>query len=113
MTIKAALPIGPVELLASDTTIINISSIPAYTRYRVEAFNIHNTTGAPITVTFYYSPDTTSASGSEIAVITLGALENDDVNAIIGQGREDNIIAVATAVGVNATMTYVGFGGDD
>lgn len=113
MTIKVSLPVGPISVLAGDTTIFDISSVPAYDRYRVEAANIHNTTAAPVSVTIYYSPDTTSASGTEVCVMSIGAGQNEDVNAIIGQGRDDNIIAVGSATGLRFTMTYVGFGAED
>lgn len=113
MSIKSGLPIGPIAVTTGDTTIFDLSAVVGVDRYRIEAMSAHNTTGASVSVLFYYSPDTTSASGDEIANVSISANDTVDINAIIGQGRLDNIIAVGSAVGVNVTATYVAFSGDD
>ena len=109
MTIKTKTT-GVIPVLASDTVILTVLG-----KAGVSAFNVHNTTATDKTVTFYSSPDITSASGDRVGQIVLALNESADVNEIVGQTYNDSqrIIAVASATGVNASLTYDEFSGSD
>ena len=107
MAIKVGLGTGVVNILTTDTVIFSPVSID---RYEISAFNIHNTTGVAIIVSVYVSPDSTSASGDKIQQVSVGADASVDINGVIGQGyTTDNIIAVAAAVGLNASLSRTEF----
>lgn len=91
-----------------DSTVIDFSD-----RVAITAMSLHNTVATDRTVHFFESPDTTSASGTRIAVHTLPAGESVDLGEIIGQGYlpTQNIIAVVQTVGIaddlNVKLTYI------
>ena len=103
MAIKGNVGSGVIAILASDTTILDLSA----ERAAITAFSLHNTSVSTVTVEIYISPDLTSASGSQIDYISLNQDETKEVTGLIGQGIEDteNIIAVGSATGVNAVVT--------
>lgn len=104
MAIKGNVGSGVINILTTDTVIRQQQS--GIDRYHVSALNAYNTTAASLTVTFYISPNLTSASGDEVASDIIGANSDIDINSIIGQGFANlNIIAVASAVGANAEIT--------
>ncbi len=107
MAIRSNLGTGVVNVLAGDTVLFDPSTIlPVIDRYQVGSCNVFNTTGAPITVTVYVSPDLTSAAGDLVFSQSVPALGEIDVNAIVGQGYfTKNIIIVGSAVGLNAQLT--------
>ncbi len=109
MAIKTGLSNDVVAVLAADTVIYTVSTD---TRAKVEAFNAHATAAA--TVTFYISPDDTSASGDVVGSYTFALGEDLDINALVGQGYDagKRIIAVADVTGVNASLTYTLWTGD-
>lgn len=113
MSIRGNVPIGTVAVLAADTTIYDPPS--TVERYAISAFSLHNTTGAPVTVTIYNSPNLTSASGVRNAQYAVPANQSVDVIELIGQGfaTTRNIIAVGSGVGVNATMSVTTYDGGD
>jgi hypothetical protein len=106
---QATLDIGAVS---ADTAVVNFSN-----RVAITAASLHNTTASDRAVTFYASPDTTSAAGKEIGVYTLAANRSEDVSEIIGQGYEnENIIAVVSTGGavsgdLNIKITYISYTG--
>jgi type V secretory pathway adhesin AidA len=110
MAIKAGLTNGTVDLLTSDTVIYTAQALE---RVKVEAFNCKSTTSG--VVTFYRSPDDTSASGKEVGKYTFGIDEDIDINAMVGQGyaEGERIIAVASVVDINASLTFTLFTGTD
>lgn len=106
MTIKTKLTTGTIDILAADTVIHETSD-----RIAVSAFTCYSTAAA--TVTFYSSPDLTSASGDVIAKQIFAIDDTTDISPIISLGFTENIIAVGDAVGVNATASYTQYTGDD
>lgn len=112
MTIRSNLGTGPIDVLAADTVIYQQAA--EVDRYLVSGLNVYNDTGASVTIDFYISPDTTSASGDKVDSITLSAGNEQDINGIVGQGYTSlNVIAVGSAVGVNCSMTYTSYDGGD
>jgi hypothetical protein len=109
MTIKSGLKDGVVAVLASDTVIFTVAND---TRIVVDAFSCHATSAA--TVTFYSSPDNTSAGGEEIGKYTFAEDQDLDINAVVFQGYTagERIIAVGSTTGVNASLTYTKYDGD-
>ncbi len=103
MSIKGNLGDGPIVIGVADTVLFNPGAID---RYHVGAFAIFNDTATTITVDIYISPNLTSASGLKVETISFGPDQAADINAVIGQGyTAENIIGVASAVGVNSTIT--------
>lgn len=111
MTIKANVDFGVVSLAVGDNTVIDSSA--RGDRYAVTAISAHNTGVVTITVTFYESPDATSASGEQLDVVEIGANEQKDINGIIGQGYTQNIIAVPSTAGVNIKSSGIDYTGSD
>lgn len=112
MTIKSNVGVAAVSILTTDTTLLN--PVAPLERIACTAMSLHNTDAAAnITVTLYESPNLTSASGKEIAVYRLGPFSSADVNEVIGQGYAvgRNIIAKASATGVNAVSTVTNYDG--
>ena len=110
MTIKTGVGTGVIEVLAADTTILAVTD-----RVDISACNCQNTTAATVSITFYISPDLTSAAGKEVATLSLAASESQDVGEIIGEGYKalENIIAVGSVAGINCTTTFIQYSGDD
>ncbi|MCK4820145.1 hypothetical protein KA005_30550 [bacterium] len=110
MSIKVKNSIGVIPVLVADNLLLTVVG-----KVGIEALNCHNTGTTDVTLTFYISPDLTSASGKKVSKIILPGGEDQDINAIIGQGYSvgDNIIIVADAVNVNCSMSYTQFTGND
>jgi len=103
MSIKGNLGEGPVNIGTTDTVLFIPGIID---RYHVGAFAMFNDTANTVTVDIYISPNVTSASGIKVESISLAADQAIDINAVIGQGYTAlNIIGVASAVGLNSTIT--------
>lgn len=114
MTIKGNVGLGVVDIGTSDTVILNVASITGADRVSISAASLHNTTASSVTVTIYESPDLTSASGDQIAIISIAPVYEEDINGIIGQGYENtNLIAVASAAGVNVRTSVTTYDGGD
>ena len=91
-------------------------TVPAGEKYKVTAANSLNDTGASVNYDAYNSPDDTSASGDKVASdLYLAAGDSSPLSEILGQsytaGRR--LILVATAVGINLSITYTKYTGDD
>lgn len=110
MPIKSGVGTGVISVLAADTTILDTTD-----RVLITASSCHNTNAAGVTVTFYISPNLTSASGKVVDKVVLATNETKDVSGIIAEGyvAAENIIAVGTLTGVNCTTTFVQYSGDD
>ena len=106
MTIKSRLSGLTIDIGATDTAIHSTTD-----RIAVSGLSCYST--AATSVTFYVSPDLTTASGEILTVVDFLAGESKTVSALTGMGFTDNIIAVAGLVGVNATLTYTQYSGDD
>lgn len=106
MTITAKNSTGIIEVLTTDTVIIETPS-----KVGIEAFSAHNTTGSDVTVEFFISNNNTSELTERVCNYTIKANEQLDINAIIGQGYNSNlwILAKASAVGINCYLTYTEF----
>lgn len=104
MAIESGKSLGTVAILAADTVLINTVGLD---RQVISSGIIHNTTAGVITVNFYDSPDLTSASGSLIASISVGANTQKNITDLIGQSFpvNQNLIAVGTAAGTNSRIT--------
>lgn len=111
MAIKSNVGIPLVNILTTDTTLLN--PVAPVQRIAVTAAILHNTDPASRTVTVYESPNLTSASGKEVAVYAIGPGSSVDVEEIIGQGYAvgRNIIAKATGTGVVAVSTVTQYDG--
>lgn len=112
MTIRGNIGSSPIDILATDTTILDPIS-GSVERVSVSGFSLHSTAVGTVTVTIYESPDLTSASGTAVAYYSLSQNESVDVNECIGQGYTQNIIAVASGVGVNAKISYTTYTSGD
>jgi hypothetical protein len=93
-----------ISILAGDTTILNTTG---FDRLAVKALTVYNNTGGSRTITFYESPNLTSASGTIIAVYTISANSGTVIKEIERHsfGANQNIIAVGSATGVTAKIT--------
>jgi hypothetical protein len=111
MAIKSNVGIPLVAIAVTDTTVLN--PVAPVERIAVTACVLHNTNAASRTVTLWESPNLTSASGTEIAVYSIGPDQSVDVEEIIGQGYAvgRNIIAQASGVGVNVVSTVTQYDG--
>lgn len=101
---------GTVDILPADTVIF---TVPANERIAVSHFSCDST--AATTVTFFRSPDNTSAGGKRLDSQIFVVDETFDIGGVVGAGFEagERIIAVGLAAGVNATMAYTLYDGDD
>jgi len=109
MAIKTKLDTGTIDITTGDTVIFTTA---ASTRIGVSAFTCYASAAA--TVTFYSSPDDTSAAGDILAKVTFATDDEQDISAIIGLGfpAGQRIIAVGSVAAVNATMAYAEYTGD-
>lgn len=103
--ITANIGLPALGLTTSDTALINLSG--STLREGVQNAVVTNTTGSPITVSLYESPDATSASGLLIWSESVPANDDAIITGVVGQGFEQgqNLIATASAVGVNIKLT--------
>lgn len=113
MAIRGNVDGGVINVLASDTVIVEPSSLAAVERIAVSGLSLHNTAVATVIVQLYQSPDLTSASGDRLAYYSLAPDESADVTELIGQGFVENIIAVGDAAGVNAKVSYTTYTAGD
>lgn len=112
MSIRSNLGAGVVPVLTTDTTLFTKGN--DVDRYQVGACNVYNTTGATIVLSVYISPDLTSASGALVDTVSIGANSEIDVNSIVGQGyTAQNIIVLADAIGLNASLTRTEYSSGD
>jgi hypothetical protein len=113
MTIKGNVDGGVINVLASDTVIVEPSSLPAVERIAVSGLSLHNTAVGTVIVELYQSPDLTSASGDRLAYYSIAPNESADITELMGQGFLTNIIAVGDAIGVNAKVSYTTYTAGD
>lgn len=93
---------GVIEILTTDTVIYQLTApTERYCITQCSAFN----PAAIANLEIYISPDLTSAAGQLVAKINIGLNEDVDINALLGLGTDQNVIAKASAVGINLTMT--------
>ncbi len=96
MAIQSNLSAAPINIATSDTVLLAAVTTPD--RQAVTGLSIFNTTASTsLTVSIYESPNTTSASGKQIASYTLPGLSSIDVVECIGQGYStgQNLVAKA------------------
>ncbi len=105
MAIAANVGLPIININAGDNTILNPSG--STVRDGVQTATIYNTTGAAIDVSFYQSPNLTSASGDLFSINSVPANGSLQVTEVEGQGFEvgQNLIAVASLVGCNLKLT--------
>jgi len=110
MGIKTKLTTGTIDILTSDTVLI---TVPTAERYAISALSCFSS--AATTVTFYTSPDNTSAAGDIIDKQVFAIDDTFDISAMIGLGLSagQRIIAKGLATGVNATIAFAEYTGDD
>ena len=115
MGIKANVGLGPIEVLAGDTTLIDPTGESGTAeRVSVNCLSVHNdgSAGGPVTISIYISPDTTSAAGERVARYVIGDGASIDIVELIGQGLEDlYIIGVGNMLGLIATPTITEYDG--
>ena len=101
---------GTVDILAADTVIYTVQDGE---RIAVSHFGCDST--AATTVTYFRSPNDTSASGNRLDSQVFAVDETFDIGGVVGAGftAGERIIAVGLATGVNATMAYTLYNGDD
>ena len=113
MTIKGNVDGGVIDVLASDTVIVEPGSLAAVERIAVSGLSLHNTAVGTVIVKLYQSPDLTSASGDRLAYYSIAPNESADITELMGQGFLTNIIAVGDAIGVNAKVSYTTYTAGD
>ena len=113
MAIFGNIDLGVTDLLTTDTAVIDIASIPDTQRYAITGLSIHNTGLASISVEIFDSPDLTSAAGKRIAKYDVAADSSESVVELIGQGGKQNIIAVASALGLNTKTSITKYNAND
>lgn len=103
--ITANIGLDALGLALGDNTIINLTG--SSLREGVQQAIAYNDTGAPITLSFYESPDLTSASGLLVWSQDIPANDDAIISGIVGQGFEQgqNLIASVSAVGLNLKLT--------
>lgn len=93
---------GVIEILTTDTVIYQLTApTERYCITQCSAFN----PAAIANLEIYISPDLTIASGKLVSKVDVPLGEDVDINALLGLGTDQNIIAIASAVGINMTMT--------
>ena len=113
MAIQSNLSAAPINIATSDTVLL--ASVASPNRQAVTALSIFNKTASTsLTVTIYESPDTTSASGKEIASYTIPGTSSIDVVECIGQGYSagQNLVAKAgsgSTGDTNAKITWTSY----
>lgn len=112
MAIRGNISKPTINVLAADTVILEPVS-GSVERIAVSGFSLVNTSVGGLTITIYESPNLTSASGKIIAYYSLASNESADVNECIGQGFTQNIIAVASGLGINAKISYTTYSAGD
>lgn len=103
MAIKSNVGVGVVSVAVTDTTIYQLTA--PVERYAITECNAHNSNAAAVTLEVYISPDLTSASGKIVSKITIPPSQDFDINAILGLGTNQNVIAKASATGINMTLS--------
>lgn len=110
MAIFSGISTGVIDVLASDTVALTVA---AGERIVVtKADTIADTANSPL-VSFFDSPDDTSAGGDKVTSVTVASNDSESVNGIVGQGYAAGrrIIAVGSATGVNLSITYTKYTG--
>lgn len=110
MSIKNRLSNGTIDLGSGDTVIFTVA---ADTRIAVSDFSSYATSAE--TVVYFRSPDDTSANGEEIDRKIFAVNEPADISKLVGKGFEagERIVANSTGTGVNASMSFSLFDGED
>jgi len=105
MAITANIGIPVINLAAGDNTVLNPTAPTV--RDGTQTVTIYNTTGGAIDVSFYESPDLTSASGDLFSTNSVPANGSLQIAEVEGQGFEvgQNLIAVPTGAGCNLKLT--------
>lgn len=103
MAIKSNVGAGIISVGVGDTVIYQLTSPTE--RYCITECNAYNTTSSPITLEVYISPNSTSASGNLVSKLIIPASQDFDVNAVLGLGTNQNVIAKASGAGINMSLT--------
>ena len=103
MAIKSNVGVGVVSVLTTDTVIYQLTA--PVERYAITECNAHNTNASALILEVYVSPDLTSASGKIVSKITIPSGQDFDINAVLGLGTNQNIIAKASNTGINMTLS--------
>lgn len=120
MAIKSNISPAPIALAAASTDTTLLAAVTG-SRFGITGMSIFNTTASTVlTVDFYDSSNTTSASGTKIASYTIDGNSSIDVVELIGQGllATRNIIGRVTTGGatlgqLNCKITYTQYSGAD
>ena len=110
MTIFTKRDNGTVDILAADTVIFTVQD-----NERIAVSYLSSFSTAATTVTYFRSPDDTSAAGEQLDEQIFTVSSRSDIGGVVGAGFSagERIIAVGLATGVNATMAYTLYDGDD
>lgn len=103
MAIKSNVGVGVISVLATDTVIYQLTA--PVERYAITSCNAYNSNASAVTLEVYISPNATSASGKLVSKITIPASQDFDINAILGLGTNQNVIAKGSLTGVNMTLS--------
>lgn len=111
MSIKGNIGQPALDLATADTAVLNFTD-----RVAATALSLFNKSAGSRVVTFFESPNLTSASGKQIAVYTLATMTSVDVTEVIGQGytAAQNIVTTVdtgSTGDVNAKLTYIQYTG--
>mgnify|MGYP003664229656 CR=1 FL=1 len=102
--------IAPLITIKTYTVIYEVATDE---RISVSGWFVHATSAADLEI--YSSPNLTSASGDLIYKKTYAIDDTLDVSQLIDSGFKEgeNLIAVASVAGLNTTMTYTLYTGND
>ncbi len=103
MAIIGNVGVGLKQIGIADTVVYELAA--PVERYSITECSVYNTSGADIDLEAYLSPNLTTASGNIVSKITIPSNENMFVDALLGVGTSLNVIAKASAVGLNLTLT--------
>jgi hypothetical protein len=110
MAIKSNIGVGVISVGTGDTTIYQLTA-PTQ-RYAITESNAHNSAASATTLEVYISPNLTSASGKIVSKMTIPPGQDFDVNAILGLGTIQNVIAKASQAGINMTLSKTEYSED-
>ncbi len=110
MTIKVNIGTGPISVLTTATAIL----VPT-ARVSIAAMNAMNNTGSTILLKCFISANLTTVNGTQVSEFDVPVNGSADVPEIIFQGYNvgQNIIVIADAVGLELSLTFHEYTGND
>jgi len=115
MAIQSNVGQAPVNLAASAADTVLLAAAGTNNRQAVTGFSVFNKTASTsLILKVYESPDTTSASGKQVAAYTIPGNSSVDIVECIGQGYAtgQSIIGIQTtgsAGDLSAKLTYTAY----